>query len=30
MKATKSDSRHKAQGEGAGIFLLEFYKCGAE
>ncbi len=30
MKAKKSESRHKAQGEGAGIYLLEFYTCGPD
>jgi hypothetical protein len=30
MKATESEIRFKAQGEGAGIFLLEFYECGME
>jgi hypothetical protein len=27
MKATKSASWSKAAGEGAGVFLIEFYKC---
>jgi len=30
MKAMESEARFKAQGEGAGIFLLEFYECGSE
>jgi hypothetical protein len=30
MKARRSESPLKAQGEGAGIFLLEFYSCGSE
>jgi Tol biopolymer transport system component len=30
MKARKSEDRYKAQGEGAGIFLLEFYECASE
>ena len=30
MKAVESEARFKAQGEGAGIFLLEFYKCGSD
>lgn len=30
MKAKESDSWGKAQGEGAGIYLLEFYECGSE
>ena len=29
MKARESDARFKAQGEGAGIYLLEFYQCGS-
>jgi hypothetical protein len=27
MKAKESESRFKAQGEGAGIYLIEFYRC---
>jgi Tol biopolymer transport system component len=30
MKATKSESWHKAHGEGAGIYLLEFYTCASK
>jgi hypothetical protein len=30
MKAEESDDRFKAQGEGAGIFLIEFCECGSE
>jgi hypothetical protein len=30
MKARKAESRHKAQGEGVGIYLLEFYRCEAD
>lgn len=30
MKAKESDVAFKAQGEGAGIFLLEFCRCGSE